>query len=148
MQPATVIGLSEILARHRDERVIVVGGTCTGKSSMIAEFPGARDQDAEIFPLLTKTESDYVCQTPWTPEIGRTMTRLVRERVKAESGRPLFGTVVVDADFIVLLKISDGLLAERAAQRGVNLADAKAMQEQLEEDVRASGVPWTEYSVG
>lgn len=34
-----------------------------------------------IFPLLTKEESDYVCQTPWTKEIGKKMTYFVRTKL-------------------------------------------------------------------
>ena len=107
-----------------------------------------RDQDAEVFPKLTAEESAYVCQVPWTPDIGKTMVRLVRERVKSEIGKPLFGTVVVDADFVVLLKISDGLLKERVASRNVRFQDAKNMQAQIEEEVRNSGIPWIEFRAG
>ena len=42
--------------------------------------------DEIIFPLLTEQEKEYVCQTPWTEEIGKTMDRLVRERVKIQAG--------------------------------------------------------------
>ena len=76
------------------------------------------------------------------------MTRLVRERVKAEKGRPLFGTVVVDCDLIILLVISDRLLAERAAKRSVDLLDAKNMRKKIKADVESSGIRWIEFSVG
>jgi len=114
----------------------------------LAQVMGARDQDREVFPKLTPEETAYVCQTPWTEEIGRTMTRLVRERVQAEVGKPLFGTVVIDADLIILLKISDALLRSRVASRKAQFEDAKNMQAQIEREVRASRKPWIEYSVG
>ena len=76
------------------------------------------------------------------------MVQLVRERVKSEIGKPLFGTVVVDADFVILLKISDDLLRERVASRNVRFQDAKNMQAQIEEEVRNSGIPWIEFRVG
>jgi hypothetical protein len=141
-------GLLNLLAQHSHERVVVVGTTCTGKTTMLANVPEGRDQDAEVFPRLTAEESTYVCQVPWTPEIGRTMVRLVRERVESEIGRPLFGTVVIDADFVVLLKISDELLRVRVASRDVRFQDAKSMQAQIEQEVRDSGIPWIEFSVG
>ena len=97
---------------------------------------------------MSQVESDYVCQEPWTEEIGRTMTRLVRERVSTKVGQPLFGTVVIDADLVVLLKISDSLLKERVGRRKVRFEDAKGMQAQLEQEVRESGIPWVEYTVG
>src|SRR3989344_6661608 len=92
--------LQEILDKNRDKRIVVLGTTCTGKSTLTRKISNARDMDEEVFPLLTKEEADYVCQTPWTPEIGETMERLVRGKVKAEAGKPVFGTVVLDADLI------------------------------------------------
>ena len=145
--PITV-GLKQLLDQFRDKRVVVLGTTCTGKSTLLRSLPEGRDQDDEVFPLLTPAESEYVCQQPWTPEIGRAMTAFVRERVRSRVGRPVFGTVVIDADLVVLLKISDSLLQSRAAARGTAFGDAKNMQAQLEEEVRASGIPWIEYPVG
>ena len=141
-------GLCGLLAQHKDKRVVVVGTTCTGKTTMLPFVSGARDQDTEVFPKLSKEEADYVCQIPWTQEIGHAMSRFVKERVRSEVGRPIFGTVVIDADLIVLLKISDPLLATRVASRNVRLEDAKNMQQQIENEVRSSGIPFIEYPVG
>lgn len=143
-----VAGLCELLDTHSDKRVVVLGTTCTGKSTMLSAIPGARDQDREVFPRLTKEQSDYVCQEPWTEEIGRAMTAFVREHVKSARGRPVFGTVVIDCDLIVLLKISDDLLRARTERRNVTFSDAKDMQTQLEREVAGCGTPFVEYSVG
>ncbi|MDO8599425.1 MAG: hypothetical protein Q7S02_04915, partial [bacterium] len=97
--------------------------------------------DELVFPLLTKEESEYVGQTPWTPEIGQTMTRLVRERVRVEPGKPVFGTVVLDSDLVVYLHINDDLLHERTQARGVDFVDAKRMQEQIKEEIVQSKIP-------
>jgi len=140
--------LQAVLDGHRDERVVVIGGTCTGKSTLIEHLTGAKDMDKLVFPLLTKEEADYVCQTPWTPEIGETMTRLTKERVKVQVGEPVFGTVVLDADRIVHLKISDDLLRERTAARNVSFEDAKNMQQHIEAEIAASGLPVIEFEVG
>ena len=114
----------------------------------MAVIPDARDMDAEIFPLLSEEESRFVCQEPWTPEIGQAMNRFVRERVKAVIGRPVFGTVVIDCDVIVILKISDELLRERCARRGVSFEDARNMGEQLAESVQNSGIPSIVFDLG
>ncbi len=140
--------LQTILDQFKDERVVVLGGTCTGKSTLIEHLIGAKDIDKLVFPLLTKDEADYVCQTPWTPEIGEVMTRLTKERVKVQSGEPVFGTVVLDADRIVHLKISDDLLRERTATRSVLFEDAKNMQRHIEAEMIASGLPIVEFEVG
>jgi hypothetical protein len=143
-----VLGLGTLLAKHADKRVIVVGTTCTGKTTMLAHIPSARDQDKEVFAKMTKSEAEYVCQTPWTPEIGKTMTRLVRRYVKSEVGKPVFGTVVIDCDLIIELKISDRLLQERTARRQAQFSDAKHMQLHLHKEVLASGKPCVEFDVG
>jgi broad-specificity NMP kinase len=149
MQPDRITtGLKELLNQHPDKRVLVVGTTCTGKSTMLSSIPGARDQDKEVFPKLTKEQAQYVCQEPWSEEIGRAMMRFVREHVKSEAGRPVFGTVVIDCDLIIVLKISDELLKARTEKRGVRFSDAKEMQIQLELEVASCGTPFIQYSVG
>lgn len=140
--------LAGILDKNKDKRVVVVGTTCTGKSTFIKEIQGAQDMDNLVFPQLSKEESDYVCQNPWTEEIGQTMIRLVKERVNVEAGKPVFGTVVLDSDLIILLKISDELLHERTRLRKVSFEDAKNMQRQIEEEVGKSKIPTIEFSVG
>lgn len=140
--------LQAVLDQFKDERVVVLGGTCTGKSTLIEHLTDAKDMDKLVFPLLTKDEADYVCQTPWTPEIGETMTRLTKERVKVQTGEPVFGTVVLDADRIVHLQISDDLLRERTTARGVSFDDAKNMQQHIEAEIAASGLPVVEFEVG
>lgn len=101
-----------------------------------------------MFAKMTKAEAEYVCQTPWTPEIGETMTRLVRQYVQSAIGIPVFGTVVIDCDLIVELKISDNLLLERTARRNAQFIDAKNMQQQLREEILASGKPYIQFEVG
>lgn len=140
--------LQALLDEFKDQRVVVLGGTCTGKSTLVERLADAQDMDKLVFPLLTEDEKEYVCQTPWTPEIGETMTRLTKERVKVEAGKPVFGTVVLDADRIVYLKISDELLRGRTAARGVSFEDAKSMQAHIEEEIVASGLPVAEFEVG
>ena len=145
---AAVEELKNLLCLHSDKRIVVVGTTCTGKSTMISSIPGARDMDKLIFPLLSREEAECVCRTPWTEEIGRTMSRLVRERVRAVAGQPLFGTVVVDSDLVVLLKISDALLRQRITGRKVEFQDAKNMQQRIEAEARESGIRLVEFPLG
>lgn len=132
--------LKEFLAVHRNERVVVLGTTCCGKSTLIQEISEARDMDEEIFPLLTPEEAEYVCQDPWTPEIGETMNRWVRERLVSIPGRPFFGTVYIDCDRVVFLKMDLELLKERCAKRGVDITNALAMQKEIEETLPKDGV--------
>jgi hypothetical protein len=148
MEAVIASRLRVLLSGHADKRVIVVGTTCTGKSTLLASIPSARDQDSEVFSKMTEAEAKYVCQTPWTPEIGKTMTRLVRHYVQSAVGKPVFGTVVIDCDLIVELKISDQFLRERTALRNAQFRDAKNMQRQLGEEIFASGKPYIQFEVG
>ena len=139
--------LQTLLDQYKHERVVVLGGTCTGKSTLIKHLVGAVDMDKLIFPLLSPEEADYVCQTPWTPEIGQRMTQLTKERVKVQVGRPVFGTVVLAADHIVYLKISDDLLRERTDARAVSFSDAKKMQQHLEAEIATADLPVVEFEL-
>lgn len=133
--------LKKVLEQHADKRVCVIGTSCTGKSTYLKYANNGLDMDEIIFPLLTAEEKDYVCQTPWTEEIGETMDRLVRERIKIKEGQPVFGTVIIDCDLIVYLNISDDLLRKRTMSRGVNYIDAKKMKDNIERDLEKVNIP-------
>jgi bifunctional DNA-binding transcriptional regulator/antitoxin component of YhaV-PrlF toxin-antitoxin module len=139
--------LEKILKEHKNERVCVVATTCTGKSTLLKQIPYANDMDDLIFPKLSKEERDYVCQKPWTKDIGKTMIRLVRERVHIKPGKPVFGTVVIDSDYIVYLKASDELLRERSKKRRKDYTDSKNMQAQLEKEIKSSKIPYAEIYI-
>ena len=143
----TVSKLQEILDENRDKRVVVIGTTGTGKSTFVEHIKNAKDMDALLYPQLTPEEIAYIEQTPWTPEIGNTMIRLAKERIKVMSGAPVFGTVVLDTDLLVLLKINDGLLRERTQKRGIQFEDARNMQKQIEEEAQKSGIPTIEFLI-
>ena len=132
--------LSEIFNNNTDKRILVIGTTCTGKSTLIKNLGIGLDMDKVIFPLLTKEESDYVCQTPWTKEIGEKMTYLVKTKLKIQPGEPLFGTVLVDCDLIIYLHISDELLKKRTTLRNVDFTNAKNMQIEIEKEIENSNI--------
>ncbi len=120
--------LLRIFNENKNKRICVLGTACTGKSTLINKLNIGEDMDKLIFPLLTKEESNYVCQTPWTEEIGKKMDELVRTKLIIKPGTPLFGTVLLPCDLIVYLHISDELLLERTTLRKADFRDAKNMQ--------------------
>lgn len=130
--------IKEIFNNNKDKRILVIGTTCTGKSTLIKKIGVGLDMDKEIFPLLTKEESDFVCQTPWTKEIGEKMDYFVRTKLKINPGLPLFGTVLVDCDLILYLHINDELLKKRTDLRNVDFTNAKNMQIKIEEEIKDS----------
>ncbi|MEI6835418.1 MAG: hypothetical protein WCK59_01170 [Candidatus Falkowbacteria bacterium] len=140
--------LSQILNENIDKRVVVVGTTCTGKTTFLKNIENAHDMDELVFPQLTKEEHDYVCSHPWTPEIGSKMISLTKEKVKIGPGNPVFGTIVLESDLIVYLQISDELLKQRTELRGANFEDAKNMQKQIEEEIIKSNIPVLNFFIG
>lgn len=132
--------LIEIFNNNKDKRICVLGTTCTGKTTILKESKIGLDMDEEIFPLLSEEETNYVCTTPWTEEIGAKMDELVRSRLVIKPGTPMFGTVLLDCDLIVYLHISDELLYERTVLRNADFMNAKGMQIKIEEEIRRSNI--------
>ena len=139
--------LKNVLDKNKDKRVCVVGTSCTGKTTYLNYAKNGLDMDKIIFPLLSEEEKEYVCQTPWTPEIGATMERLVKEKIKIEPGVPVFGTVIIDCDLIVYLDIEDSLLRERTKARNVNFTDVKNMKDGIEKELKETNIPVVRVAV-
>lgn len=133
--------LKKIFDENKDRRICVLGTSCTGKTTLINKINIGTDMDEEIFPLLTHDETEYVCSTPWTEEIGKKMDELVKTKLKIIPGTPMFGTVLLDCDLIVYLHISDDLLLERTELRNVDFKSAKNMQLKIEEEIKKSNIP-------
>ena len=133
--------LVQIFNDNKDKRICVLGTTCTGKTTLINATNMGLDMDKEIFPLLTEEETEYVCRTPWTEEIGDKMDELVRTKLSINPGTPMFGTVLLDCDLIIYLHIDDELLFERTRLRNVDFNNAKNMQRSIEEEIRKSNIP-------
>lgn len=106
----TIDELKKIFNNNKNKRICVIGTTCIGKSTLLEYLPECYDMDEIIFPLLTEEETNIVCSTPWTKEIGEYMDKLAKEKIIIECGHPVFGTVLLDADLIVLLTIDDNKL--------------------------------------
>ena len=140
MKEVSVDHLITIFHENQDKRICVLGTTYAGKTTLLNQLHIGLDMDKEIFPLLTKEETEYVCRTPWTEEIGEKMNELVRAKLSIRPGIPMFGTVLLDCDFIVYLHISDELLLERTKLRNVDFENAKNMQQKIEEEIKNSGI--------
>lgn len=140
MKNASIENLMEIFNKNQGKRICVLGTTCTGKTTIIHDLGIGLDMDEEIFPLLSEEETEYVCSTPWTEEIGKKMDELVRERISIQPEYPMFGTVLLDCDLIVYLHISDELLLERTNLRNTDFMNAKNMQQKIEREIENSRI--------
>ncbi len=139
--------LEEIFEKNKDKRILVIGTTCTGKTTFVEKIKNVNDMDKLIFPLLSKEEEKYVCSHPWTKDIGKTMTRLTKERIEIKKGVPLFGTVLLDCDLIIYLKITDKLLKERCSMRKADFKNAKNMQKMILEEIEESHIPYIKIKI-
>lgn len=144
----SIDNLTRIFDENKDKRICVLGTTCTGKTTLINRLNIGEDMDKLIFPLLTQEESDYVCQTPWTEEIGQKMDEFVRTKLTIKPGTPLFGTVLLPCDLIIYLHIDDELLLERTILRNVDFENAKNMQNKIEQEIYASNIDTIVLEVG
>lgn len=132
--------LIDIFDKNMEKRIVVLGTSCTGKTTIIKMTKIGLDMDEEIFPLLTEDEKEYVCRTPWNEEVGNYMDSLVKTKLKVTPGMPLFGTVLLKCDLIIYLHINDSLLRQRTKKRNVKFSDAKNMQSKIEEEIKKSNI--------
>ena len=130
----TVNALKAIFKMHQRERICVIGTTCCGKTTLLREIPNCVDMDEAIGALLTSEESRYICQTPWTEEIGQFYDELIYKKIRVVPGNPMFGTVIVDCEVVVYLDINDDVLMKHCIKRNVDFESAKNMKEAIEED--------------
>lgn len=138
----TIDELRKVFNANKDKKICVIGTTCIGKSTILEYLPECYDMDEILFPLLTEEETNIVCATPWTEEIGEYMNKLAKEKIKIECGHPVFGTVLLDAELIILLTIDDKKLKERTRLREASFESSLRMQEAIIEEVTNSGIPY------
>ncbi|MCX6825490.1 MAG: hypothetical protein NTY80_04715 [candidate division SR1 bacterium] len=137
-QEESTATLQKILNQYADRLVVVVATSCSGKTTFLKSIKNAYDMDELFFPFLIKEQADYVCQDPRTPQIGNIMNKRVKEKIKVSLGKPVFGTVVLDSDIIVYIKVDDALLKERSLMRNAKFENIKNMQKHIEEDIQLS----------
>lgn len=129
--------LVELFDKYYDNRICVLGTTCCGKSTLQSQFIETVDMDEVLWPTLSKEEESYICQKPWTSDIGKFTSKLVRERVAIKSGHPLFSLILLDCDVIIYLGISDVLLQKHCQKRNASFEDAKKVKCVIESTINA-----------
>lgn len=139
--------LKNIFEENKDKRICVIGTSCIGKTTLINKLSNCYDMDELLFPLLLPEEKEYVCRQPWTKSIGDCMNRLTREKIKIKAGNPVFGTVLIDCDLIVLLTISDELLRDRCQKRNADFNSSLNMQSEIIKEVEGSNIPYIEVKI-
>lgn len=139
--------LESILLQHLDERVLVLGPPCVGKSTLLQHIEEGVDMDV-VFDEMPKKFKRYVLhqENPFMYIDGDKktvkftemafqkddaenmgylqkttdyLTSFINLHTKIVPGGPVFGTCVVDTDVIVYLDISDDILEQRIISRGI-----------------------------
>lgn len=139
--------LESILSQHSDERVLVLGSPCVGKSTLLQHIRDGVDMDG-VFDEMPKKFKRYVLhqENPfmyidgdkktvkftemaflkdgvesmdYLEKTTNYLTNFINLHTKIVPGRPVFGTCVVETDVIVYLNISDDILEQRIDSRGI-----------------------------
>lgn len=136
----TIERLGQILAKNSNKRIVVIGTTCTGKTTLLKDIPEGVELSS-LLPPPTQKERGLYYKVPLTREVNDWFVARGKG-AKIQPGKPAFGTVLTDnTELVVYLKIDDELLEQRTQKRDVNTKDAKVMQEFIEEQIEASGLP-------
>ena len=75
------------------------------------------------------------------------MTKWVKEKVKLKKGEPIFGTVRLDSDIVIHIKVEDDLLKERTEKRNAKFENIKNMQKDIEDDIENSDAEVIEFLI-
>ncbi|MEI7563211.1 MAG: hypothetical protein WCJ39_06190 [bacterium] len=75
------------------------------------------------------------------------MTKWVKEKVKLKKGEPIFGTVRLDSDIVIHIKVEDDLLKERTEKRNAKFENIKNMQKDIEDDIENSNAEVIEFLI-
>jgi hypothetical protein len=142
--------LATILAAHSDKRVLVIGTTCCGKTALRSQIGLGIDLDDIVLPTFRPSELKTLDSDSWSPKVFERIQSRAKnlEEATPRPGCPAFGTVLVDADLVVRLRISDDLLRQRANMRGVSEVKAKAMDVQIDEQLKSVVVPVIDLDLG
>ena len=139
----TINALINIFTKHNKERICVIGTMCCGKTTLVQKLSpyNCVDADDELWYKVPKEEMDALSQRPITKEIMDAVFTLMRERVTAKPGHPLFGITILDCEVVVYLDISHLLLKKHCEARGdTDYIDALYVKKYIEEDYIAHKV--------
>ena len=140
----TVEKLKRIFNENSDKRILVLGTTCAGKTTLIKSLPECLDQDEVCWVLLPKELEERLSKGSWTEEMIESWNKHVENATKIveiEPGRPLFAGSVFKSDIIIYLNISEKTLRERTKKRGIAYEVASNYNNELKEKLKSINLP-------
>ena len=141
---AVVDKLEEIFLKYVDKRILVLGTTCAGKTTLVKSLPGCLDQDEICWALLPKHIEEKLRKAPWTEDMIALWDKHVESAthiVDIEPGHPLFAGSVFSSDIIVYLNVCEEALRERAKKRGIAYEVALFHNNRIKETLKATHLP-------
>jgi thymidylate kinase len=142
----TIQKLTEIFENNTEKRILVLGPTCAGKTTLLKSLPKCLDMDALVWELLPKKIQEELSSPSWTDEMSKTWRKYViksKQIIKIEVGRPLFAATSFDSDIIVYLNIDKNTLRERTKKRGIKYETAVENDNRIKEEIRVANLPVT-----
>ena len=136
--------LRQIFDENIDKRILVLGTTCAGKTTLIKNLPECLDQDEVCWALLPKELDKKLSKGHWTQEMIESWNKHVENAtqiVEIKAGRPLFGGSVFKSDIIVYLNISEKTLRERTKKRGIAYEIASNYNNEIKEKLKTVDLP-------
>ena len=140
----TIQKLKEIFTSNREKRILVLGTSCAGKTTLLEDLPDCRDMDVLVWELLPREFQEKLSCSTWTDEMSEIWREYVikaKQIVKIEPGHPLFASTSFDSDIIVYLNIDENILRERTKNRNVKYEVAEANNNRIKEEIRVSNLP-------
>ena len=136
--------LNHIFKTHADKRILVLGTTCAGKSTLVEHFPESRDQDDICWALLPKELEKKLSGGPWTEELVNAWNNHVENAIRIveiEPGRPLFAGSFFKSDIIIYLNVNEKTLRERTKKRGMTYETASDYNDVIKEKLLSTDLP-------
>jgi len=140
----TIQKLKEIFISNSEKRILVLGTSCAGKTTLLKSLPECLDMDTLVWELLPKEFQEKLSCSTWTDEMSEIWREYVikaKQIVKIEPGHPLFASTSFDSDIIVYLNIDENILRERTNKRNVKYEVAEANNNRIKEEIRVSNLP-------
>ena len=124
--------LETIFERHESDRVLVMGTTCAGKTTLAKHFECV-DTDEILGSIMTDEEIAYVCSD--ADDVGEVYDKYYN-KIIVKHNNPVFGPWYLPCDVAILLYIDDVILKRRCLQRDVNYEAAINFRNMCEDEWR------------
>jgi len=140
----TIQQLKDIFSNNSEKRIIVLGTSCAGKTTLLKSLPECLDMDTLIWERLPKEIQKELSAPSWTDDMRKTWREHVIEAkkiIKIEAGHPLFAATLFESDMIVYLNIDENTLRERTKKRNVEYEIAAENNKRIKEEIEAANLP-------